>query len=261
MKITVFTSNDTRHLSLISSLSKVSDKLFVIQEKKIKKNNININLNADLYENYFANVKLAQEKIFSREINLSHQKNLKILSINFNSINSIKLNKISEYLESDLYIIFGTSYIKGDLVKFLINNKAINIHAGISPYYRGTDCNFWALYDHNPHLVGSTIHLLSEGLDNGPILYHSMPEIYSDHFEYTMSAVKSAFISLTKKIENKSLFKLEPVYQDKTKEKRFTMKKDFNNKIIKNYLENKVIIKKNMFDETLLIKPYFPNIN
>jgi len=38
---------------------------------------------------------------------------------------------------------------------------------GISPYYRGNDCNFWALNDNNPHLVGSTIHLLSKGLDNG----------------------------------------------------------------------------------------------
>ena len=45
---------------------------------------------------------------------------------------------------------------------------------GISPYYRGTDCNFWALYDNNSHLVGSTIHYLSKGIDSGPILYHAI---------------------------------------------------------------------------------------
>ena len=33
---------------------------------------------------------------------------------------------------------------------------------GVSPYYRGCDCNFWALYDNNPHLVGATIHICSD---------------------------------------------------------------------------------------------------
>ena len=83
----------------------------------------------------------------------------------------------------------------------MVKQKAINIHAGISPYYRGTDCNFWALYDGNPHLVGSTIHLLSKGLDSGPILYHAMSNIKTSPFEYTMSSVKSAFHSIAEKIK------------------------------------------------------------
>ena len=74
---------------------------------------------------------------------------------------------------SDLYIVFGSSYIKGRLINFLIKNKAINIHMGISPYYRGSDCNFWSLYDNNFHLVGGTVHLISKGLDSGPILFHT----------------------------------------------------------------------------------------
>ena len=53
---------------------------------------------------------------------------------------------------------------------------------GISPYYRGTDCNFWALYDGNPHLVGATIHYLSEGLDSGDIAYHVFSEYKKIHF-------------------------------------------------------------------------------
>ena len=89
-------------------------------------------------------------------------------------LNTCSLDNISDFLKSDIYIVFGSSYIKGDLINFLVNAKAINIHMGVSPYYRGTDCNFWALYDNNPHLVGATIHLLSKGLDSGPMLYHAM---------------------------------------------------------------------------------------
>ena len=40
---------------------------------------------------------------------------------------------------------------------------------GISPYYRGADCNYWAIKD-NINLVGSTIHYLSEDLDGGKII-------------------------------------------------------------------------------------------
>ena len=58
---------------------------------------------------------------------------------------------------------------------------------GVSPYYRGNDCNFWALYDDNPHLVGATIHMLTKGLDSGPMLYHAMSNIKSNPFEYPWS--------------------------------------------------------------------------
>ena len=84
---------------------------------------------------------------------------------------------------------------------------------GISPFYRGTDCNFWALNDNNPHLVGGTIHYISKGLDPGPILYHAIFPRKKIHL-HTMSTVKSAFISLVEKIENK-IFNHKPINQDK----------------------------------------------
>ena len=48
------------------------------------------------------------------------------------------MNLLSDFLKSDVYVVFGSSYIKGELVDFLVKQKAINIHAGVSPYYRGT---------------------------------------------------------------------------------------------------------------------------
>ena len=33
----------------------------------------------------------------------------------------------SEFLNSDFYVVFGSSYIKGQLIEFLIEKKAINI--------------------------------------------------------------------------------------------------------------------------------------
>ena len=142
---------------------------------------------------------------------------------------------LSDFLESDIYIIFGSSYIKSELLNFLVEQKAINIHAGVSPYYRGADCNFWALYDNNPHLVGSTIHFLSKGIDSGPILYHAMSNLKENPYEYSMSTIKSAFHSITKKIQDNSIFNIEPINQKKNKKIKNLKKKKFNEEEVKKY--------------------------
>jgi methionyl-tRNA formyltransferase len=130
---------------------------------------------------------------------------------------------------------------------------------GVSPYYRGTDCNFWALYDDNPHLVGATIHMLSKGLDSGPILYHAMSNIKTDPFEYTMSTVKSAFHSIAERIKDNSIFDIEPVNQDKSKEIRYSKKNEFDEKIITKYFAKKINLNSKKFDNSFLKEPFFLN--
>ena len=128
---------------------------------------------------------------------------------------------------------------------------------GISPYYRGTDCNFWALYDNNPHLVGATIHLLSKGLDSGPILYHALSEVKDDPFLYTMSTVKSAFYSLVEKIKNKKIFEYTKENQDSSKELRYSKKNQFNEEVVKLFLSKKINLNSKKFEKKLYINPFF----
>ena len=130
---------------------------------------------------------------------------------------------------------------------------------GVSPYYRGTDCNFWALYDNNPHLVGATIHLLTKGLDSGPILYHAMSEMKIDPYEYTMSAVKSAFHSLAQRINDKSIFDIDPLIQKKSHEIRYSKKIDFNEKIVGEFLQKKIDLNSKKFQNSMLKDPFFLN--
>ena len=153
--------------------------------------------------------------------------------------------------------MFGSSYIKGDLINFLIKKKTINIHMGVSPYYRGTDCNFWALYDNNPHLAGATIHMLSKGLDSGSILYHAMSNIKKNPFEYTMSTVKAAFHSIFERIKDKSIFEISSVMQNKENEIRYSKKIDFNEKIVNNYFNKEINLESKSFDNSLLKDPFY----
>ena len=261
MKVTLFTSNNHRHNYLINLLFNICDELWVVQECKT----LFPGKNADRYpkskiiESYFNHVKEAENKIFRKEHVNKNSKNIKILPILSGEINNLSLSYLDNFLKSDIYVVFGSSYIKGSLIDFLISQKAINIHAGVSPYYRGTDCNFWALYDNNPHLVGTTIHMLSKGLDSGSMLYHAMSKIKTNPFEYTMSTIKAAFHSIAERIEDKSIFEINPVVQDKEKEIRYSKKIEFNDQIVNEYFNKEINLNSKKFDNSLLKEPYFFN--
>ncbi len=54
---------------------------------------------------------------------------------------------------------------------------AINQHAGWSPQYKGGRTVYWALYHRDLRRLGSTVHILDEGADAGPILARSFPAL------------------------------------------------------------------------------------
>lgn len=259
MKITLLTSNNKRHNYLINLLSEISEELFVIQEcgtifPGVVPGQYQTSM---IMKKYFENVHNIQLKLFGNSYINSFKKNIKILPITSGDLNQCSMSLLSDFLKSDIYVVFGCSYIKSELLDFLVKQKAINIHAGVSPFYRGSDCNFWALYDNNTHLVGATIHLLSKGLDSGPILYHAMSNLKNDPFEYTMSTIKSAFYSIATRIKDGSIFKIKPVFQDKKKEIRYSKKNEFNEEIVKEYFKKKINLKDKKFDNSLLKEPFF----
>ncbi len=259
MKITLLTSNDSRHNYFINLLSEISDELFVIQECGTIFQGVvpGHYPKSKTMEKYFTQVRKAQNLFFGNSYVNNKLRNIKIFPMLMGDLTKCNLNLLSDFLKSDIYIVFGSSYIKGDLVNFLVSKRAINIHMGVSPYYRGCDCNFWALNDKNPHLVGSTIHLLSKGLDNGPMLYHAMSKIKTDPFEYTMSTVKSALHSIVERIKNKTLFKFQILEQDKSKEIRYSKSIDFSEEVIKNYFSSKIDLSIKNFDNSLLKDPFY----
>ncbi len=259
MKISIFTSNQPRHVHLINELSKVSKECYAIVEgKTIFPGKVDDFFKKTKATNkYFREVDKAEKKFFKK--NSFINKKVKTKFIKHGDLKFIEKKDIAQALNSDLYIVFGSSYIKGWLINFLIKKKAINIHMGLSPFYRGSSCNFWAVYDENPEFVGATIHLLSKGLDSGKILYHALPnKNLKNSFDYTMSSVLSAHRSLIKKIKNKSIFKIKPHVQNNVLQLRYTKNKNFNDKVINNFFARRLYLinlKKNL-KKIPLINPF-----
>ena len=114
MRITLFTSNKSRHNYFINLLSSISKELFVVQESGsifpgIIPGQYSV---SDKIREYFKMVNEAQLKIFGNQYIKNNKKNVKLLPIVFGDLNKLTLEFLSDFTQSDVYIIFGCSYIK-----------------------------------------------------------------------------------------------------------------------------------------------------
>lgn len=262
MKITIFTSNQPRHIALVKEMAKVAEDVYVIQEcKTVLPGYIQDFYSASpAMEKYFSYVMGAEKKVFG-ELEFLPDK-CHIMGLRCGDLSSLPIDILQEALNSDYYIVFGASFIKGKLIDFLVKHNALNIHMGVSPFFRGCSCNFWAIYDGHPEMVGATIHILSKGLDSGDMLCHAFPGMLTeDPFELGMLAVKAAFQALTDMIVSGKIENVTPVSQDKSLEIRYAKNDDFTDEIVNQYLSalpsgeelNQKIAKR---DLTKFVNPY-----
>lgn len=94
-------------------------------------------------------------------------------------INHPDVIALAEKLQPDVIAVFGTSLIKGALLE-KGRLGIVNLHGGLSPYYRGADCTFWALHNAEPQEVGCTLHFIDAGIDSGDLIAHVSPEVKAD---------------------------------------------------------------------------------
>ena len=259
MKVTIFSSNQPRHLNLAREFLKVSDQVFFVSEvNTVFPGQIDdFFTQSQVMQTYFKNVINSEKNIFGEIRFLPN--NVRTLSVKSGDLNKLSNMQIHEALNSDIYVVFGSSYIKGWLIDFLVEHRAINIHMGLSPYYRGSSCNFWALYDSNPSYVGATIHYLSKGLDSGDMLFHCIPKLQNkdSSFDFPMRSVLVAQKALVSAVNDKSIFSMSSVKQNKDNEIRYTKNKDFTDEIAKEFLERNLQLNSDSFSYPELLNPIF----
>lgn len=77
----------------------------------------------------------------------------------------------------DLLICYGSSLIRSKLLS-LYYRKFLNVHLGLSPYYRGSATNVWPLIDRAPWMVGATFMHIDEGIDTGEIIHQIQADVF-----------------------------------------------------------------------------------
>lgn len=185
---------------------------------------------------YYQRVLEAEEAIFSTAPSPPRVEKIQLPK---GSLGGLSKDQLTWVLSSDFIVVFGSSIIRGALLDEIVKRGAVNLHIGISPYYRGSACNFWALHDDRPDLVGATIHRLSGSIDGGSILFHDRPNCeIQDPFEFTMFAVRSSQEYLARLIGDGEFGSVIAFEQDRKLQLRHSRRRDFTGEEARLFLES-----------------------
>ncbi len=255
MKILILSGNHPRHRYIIEPVFHHFKNIKVIMHKResVKEGPTTIcfnNIEKSLVIRHFKNRFIKETKKFGNKIikDLVNKENFfeidKDLSVNF-------IKKKLKKFKPDMVFSIGFSLINKQVIAFLPKNT-INIHLGLSPWYRGSATLMWPTYNLEPWKTGVTFHRISDHIDDGPILHQSVPEMKKNYdvIDLSIAAISKAKIDLNrilKKIKKKE--KLKFVKQKFNGKTYFTnsfrgshllvIYKFFNNKVCKYFFKTK----------------------
>ncbi len=102
-----------------------------------------------------------------------------------NAINEPVYVEEIKKLKPDVIAVCGTSILKRPILSIPVKG-VLNIHGGLSQRYRGVWTTLWAIYNEEPEYIGATVHYVSDGIDDGNIIYQGSPEIAEDDNHETL---------------------------------------------------------------------------
>lgn len=170
------------HLNyLVNKISSEYEVVYVIREKTPVRN-----IHRKIAEKgFFTSLKIALSKLKESSRNKIDYNNIlgsewksignSIPVLEVEDINDNKVINLLANIDFDAVVVQGTSIIQSKV--FSIFPIAINLHWGLSPYYRGSYCTEWALLNSDPLNIGFTIHKLSTKIDGGEIISQGKPDL------------------------------------------------------------------------------------
>jgi len=200
MKFTLITGDHPRHLYLADYLYKNDFKFDWIIEKREKHiPSIDKKFNNDikkLFLKHFKKRAQVETSFFGKSPGKLALKNIKKINrINYDE----KIFRIIKKFNNKNLITYGCGLLNKKILKNFSGYK-LNIHAGLSPRYRGAATHFWPTYLMEPEYTGVTLHELTEEVDGGNIYHQTSIKVLKNYGIHQNSclAVKEFFIELPK---------------------------------------------------------------
>ena len=256
-KIGILTSDMLRHRYMVNKLSNIFDIEFIFSEKK--QDSFNHKIFAEKNSNLLI-TKHMQEFEQTEKKHLSSNasewkinKNTKLYNIDSGNINSDEVKQKIIKSSVDVIAVYGTSLLKSNILN--IKKTFINIHLGLSPYYKGMACTFWPFYNKEPEYTGVTVHLLNLKIDDGPIIHQKLVDfdIGDTIHDGSLKVIKNGINLQADSIKEYFDNKLNTYIQDNSIGKTYYLN-DMNDEIIKKF--NKFWTRKNL-DEYIINQDEF----
>ena len=229
LKVVILTGNQPRHTYFVNHMVENFDVVGLITEPKHKYFDTQQE-ESDVVRKHFVNLKVTEQFYFqSPSLELTSHKQLKSKEIN----NTENIEWVKS-LKPDYVLLYGTGIL--DSLWFdEFDDKIINLHLGMSPYYRGSATLFWPFYNDELDYLGITIHIATEQVDAGDILKIVTPDIeeFDNYYDITNKLIKKSIKEFSSIVYGYDKGDIKKVPQDITKQKYYYKKKDFTEKCLK----------------------------
>jgi hypothetical protein len=178
-KIIILTGNELRHTFFRKNIA-ASDKIKVLNsycegDENSFLNRVKKEDNNDLREKHLTARMRSEMDFFSAFIG-STEDNSHPVFIPKGKINEPEIFENIIAAAPDLIVAYGCSLIKEPLL-IAFKGRFLNIHLGLSPYYRGAGTNYWPLVNNEPEYVGATFMHINAGVDTGEIIHQMRAKI------------------------------------------------------------------------------------
>jgi folate-dependent phosphoribosylglycinamide formyltransferase PurN len=94
-------------------------------------------------------------------------------TVQVQSVNDDSCLQLLQRMGPQLVIVNGTRIISKRILDS-VSSSFINMHAGITPKYRGVHGAYWSLVNNDEKNCGVTIHLVDAGIDTGGVIFQKI---------------------------------------------------------------------------------------
>lgn len=178
-RIALLTSNHRRHRWVAARLAEVADLICVVAESKSSQNTDESTAMAIEKQGHFEARDRAEDRWFHDAPHGYAQISENVLKLSWQGANSQDTFDLLRNARLDRVFLFGSCIIREPVLSFF-QGQIVNMHLGLSPYYRGSATNYWPLVDALPECVGVTVHHATSIVDGGRILGQARPDIRAD---------------------------------------------------------------------------------
>ena len=230
MRIALFTSNHLRHKYIAAQLRAQLNIVVILTEEKSKKiedSERYDDKDRQLLEAHFKDRTAAEALFFGTYINFPDE--VPHVPLAHGKINTEQTLDYLEEYKVDYILLFGTSIIKPIILE-KFPNKVINLHLGLSPYYKGSGTNFFPIVNNEFECIGATIHIATVKVDAGGILHQlRLEELYEDDTIHTIGnrLIKKAGALYPEVVKRYIDATIQPIAQIKTVTSKEYRIKDF----------------------------------
>ena len=109
----------------------------------------------------------------------------KSINVEKGYVNGKKFLKTIDELNPEIIVTYGCSIIRGDILD-IYKDRIINIHLGISPYYKGSGTNFHSLVNNEFKYFGYSIIFMNEKIDDGEIIHQRQANFFKYDTPHTI---------------------------------------------------------------------------